>query len=116
MSSYKFGDRIPNANTITVNFSYNIFYDVYQMYQAVVTQATRTTIGNTIFGVTKTTHENDTNRTDSNGRPLATFENPNFAGPIDLEFDFTKTNGGVDFTPRGNVAIEYKAGDPRWYE
>lgn len=116
MASYKFADRVPNADIMTVNFSYNIFYDVYQMYQAVITNAARTTVGNTVFGVTKETHENDTGRTDSNGRPVATLEDPNFEGPIDSEFDFTKVNGGVNFTPRGSIAVENKSGDPRWYE
>lgn len=86
------------------------------MYQAVITNAARTTVGNTVFGVTKETHENDTGRTDSNGRPIATLEDPNFEGPIDSEFDFTKVNGGVNFTPRGSIAVENKSGDPRWYE
>lgn len=117
MAKQKFGDRLPNAKTVTLDFSYNIFYDVYQLYQAIVTSASRTTIGNTIFGVTKDTNSNDIGgRTDSNGRPIAELEDPNFDGPTDIEFDFSKPNGGVNFKANGSKAQEYKNGDPRWLE
>lgn len=117
MSKKKFGNQLPTTSDITITVNHNIFYDVYQLYQAINRNTKRYTIGNTIYGVTQTTNNNDIGGyTDSNGRAYATLEDPNFVGSIDLEFDFTKTNGGVDFTPRGSVAIENKAGDPRWYE
>ncbi|NDV83296.1 DUF4992 family lipoprotein [Bacteroides sp. 51] len=116
MSNKDFGNNLPNANTISTNISYNILYDVYRLYQAVQTNTVRTTIGNTIFSVSASPTGNDTSRTDSNGNPLATYEDPEFVGPFDVEFDLTKENGGVNFTPRGSVAVGNKAGDPRWYE
>lgn len=117
MANQKFGDRLPNANTVTLNISYNIFYDVYQLYQAVGNNTTRTTIGNTIFGVTQNTHDNDKGgRTDSNGRPLAELENPDFEGSVDMELDLSKPNGGINFKANGSKALEYKNGDPRWIE
>lgn len=116
-ASKDFANNLPNTNTLVTTFNYNIFYDVYRLYQAIQTQAKKTTIGNTLIAPTLGTQSNDVGgRKDNSGRPYATEEDPQFAGPIDLEFDLTLPKGGVDFKPSGSVAVENKSGDPRWYE
>ena len=32
------------------------------------------------------------------------------------ELDLLKTNGGVDFEPKGAEVVKNKSGDPRWYK
>ena len=60
---------------------------------------------------------NDTGgRKDDNGNPFATLEDPAFVGPFLQELDLLKTNGGVDFEPKGAEAVKNKGGDPRWYK
>ncbi|KAB6352827.1 DUF4957 domain-containing protein, partial [Bacteroides xylanisolvens] len=117
MANKDFANQLPNTNTLTTTIQYNIFYDCWRLYQAIQSQAKRYTDGNTIWGITRASENNDTGgRTDSNGKPYATLEDPNFKGPIDLSFDLTQAKGGVDFKPNASLATEKKAGDPRWYE
>ena len=47
---------------------------------------------------------------------VATLEDPAFVGPFLQELDLLKTNGGVDFEPKGAEAVKNKGGDPRWYK
>ncbi len=116
-ASKDFANNLPNTNTLVTTINYNIFYDVFRLYQAIQSQAKRTTIGNTLIAPTKGTQSNDVGgRTDSSGRPYATEEDPQFAGPIDVEFNLALPDGGVNFKPSGSVAVENKSGDPRWYE
>lgn len=117
MPNKDFANSMPNTNTLTTTIQYNIFYDCYRLYQAIQSQAKRYTDGNTIWGITKNSESNDTGgKTDSNGKPYATLEDPNFVGSITKSFDLTLDKGGVNFKPRGAVATENKAGDPRWYK
>ena len=117
MANKDFANQLPNTNTLTTTVQYNIFYDCWRLYQAIQSQAKRYTDGNTIWGITKASEGNDTGgRTDSNGKPYATLEDPNFEGPIDLSFDLAQPKGGVNFKPNGSVAVGNKAGDPRWYK
>ena len=118
MSNKDLANNMPTVNTFTINLQYNIFYDVFRLYQMLVNNTKKNTAGNTIFGVWGgTPNGNDTGgRKDDNGNPYATLEDPEFVGPFEVEFDLTKANGGVNFTPRGSIAVDNKAGDPRWYE
>ena len=43
-------------------------------------------------------------------------DSPAFVGPFLQELDLLKTNGGVDFEPKGAEAVKNKGGDPRWYK
>ena len=116
MTGKDFANNLANTNTITTYCCYNIFEDVFRLYQFVQTQTVRTTIGNTISGITNAVNSNDNGgRKDSNGNPLATEEVQGFTD-WSKELDLTATNGGVDFTPTGSVAIQNKSGDPRWYK
>ncbi len=40
---------------------------------------------------------------------------PGFVGPVDVELDLTKPNGGVNFKPTSAPCVEGKRGDPRWF-
>ena len=122
MSNKNFANTMPNTNTLVTTVQYNIFYDVQQMYQIIQSQAYMLTAGNTIFadGVKTwggTPNGNDTgDRKDKEGNPYATLEDPDFVGPFEQELDFSQVNGGINFTPRGPIAVGNNAGDPRWYE
>ena len=118
-SNKDFGNNIPNDKTsITQKVEYNIFYDVYRLYQYLQSNNKKSTVGNTIWGVDGgTPNGNDTGgRKDDNGNPFATLEDPAFVGPFLQELDLLKTNGGVDFEPKGAEAVKNKGGDPRWYK
>ena len=57
----------------------------------------------------------DTGKKDNSGNPYAILEDPEFSGPINLEFDLSQSKGGVNFKPAAPIATEYQSGDPRWY-
>lgn len=115
MNGKDFANNLANTNTLVFNVHHNIFYDTYRLNKLLSSQAKRYTEGNTIFGVFKTVDSSDTSKTDSSGNPYAILEDPQFAGPINTAFDLSQDNGGVNFTPAGPVALQYKSGDPRWY-
>lgn len=117
-SNKDFGNNMTNTSSMTQIMEYNIFYDVFRLYQYLQNNNKRRTIGNTIWGVDGgTPNNNDTGgRKDNEGNPYATLEDPDFVGPFLQEFDLTQAKGGVNFTPRGAVAVENQSGDPRWYE
>lgn len=118
-SNKDFGNNIPNDKTsMTQKVEYNIFYDVYRLYQYLQSNNKKSTVGNTIWGVDGgTPNGNDTGgRKDDNGNPFATLEDPAFVGPFLQELDLLKTNGGVDFEPKGAEVVKNKSGDPRWYK
>lgn len=119
MSNKDFGNGLPNTNAVVTDIKYNIFYDVFRIYQAITSNSIKSTVGNTIWGTWGgTPNNNDTGgRNDKDGNPYATLEDPNFVGPFeDLELDLTQDKGGVNFTPRSAIAVQNKSGDPRWYE
>ncbi len=122
MTGKDFGNNYINTNNnnsfITI-ITDNIYYDVYRVYQSYGTQTTRTFANNTICCPTKGIQSNDTGRTDNNGNALCiadedmAFENMDFT----QELDFTKDNGGLNFTPTGGATtLELGNGDPRWLE
>lgn len=117
-SNKDFGNNMTNTSSVTQNFEYNILYDVYRIYQYLQNNNKRNTAGNTIWGVDGgTPNSNDTGgRTDNNGNPYATLEDPQFVGPFLQEFDLTQPAGGVNFKPTGSIAMQNQAGDPRWYK
>ena len=116
MTGKDFANQLPNTNTIKTYCSYNIFEDVYRLYQFIQSQTASTTVGNTICGITNSLDSKDTGaKKDSNGNPFATAETQGFTD-WSKELDLTAANGGVDFTPTGSVAKQNKSGDPRWYK
>ena len=117
-SNKDFGNNMPNTGTVVLNTQYNIFYDVFRIYQYLQNNCTRHTPGNTIWGVDGgTPNGNDTGgRKDNDGNPYATLEDPQFVGPFLQEIDLDdQLKGGVNFTPTAPVATGNHAGDPRWY-
>lgn len=115
MTGKDFANNLANTDAVTTVMNYNILYDVYRVYQFVQTNTKRITLGNIVCNVASSESDNDTSRTDSNGNPLCTREDPAFVGPYLQELDLTQSNGGVNFTPTGSATISNKAGDPRWY-
>ncbi len=60
---------------------------------------------------------NDTGgRKDTQGNPLTTEDNPQFAGSFMQELDLTKENGGINLRPTSSYTVDNKIGDPRWFE
>ena len=51
---------------------------------------------------------------DGGGAPFASIYDPLFAGDVTQEMDFSKPNGGVDFTPQEYTIVANRGGDPRW--
>ena len=116
MNGKDFAYNMANTSTLVFNVHHNIFYDTYKLTQLLSSQGKRYTEGNTIFGIVKPVEPNDIGgRTDSSGNPYATLEDPAFSGPIDIAFDLSQSEGGVNFKSSGSVANEYESGDPRWY-
>lgn len=118
-SNKDFGNNMANTNTVVLNTQYNIFYDVFRIYQYLQNNCERHTPGNTIWGVDGgTPNGNDTGgRKDSDGNPYATLEDPAFAGTFLQAINLDdQEKGGVNFTPTAPVATQNQAGDPRWYK
>lgn len=117
MTNKDFANAMANTNTITATVEYNIFYDVFRLYQYIPTQGKKSTRGNIIWGEEGgTPNNNDTgSRKDDYGNPYATLENPQFVGPFLKELDLTKADGGVNFKPESELANKNHCGDPRWY-
>jgi len=115
MNGKDFANNLANTNTLVFNVHHNIFYDTYRLNKLLSSQGKRYTKGNTIFGVLKSVDSSDTGKNDSSGNPYAILEDPEFSGPIDLAFDLSRSEGGVNFKPAATVANDYKSGDPRWY-
>ena len=107
-----FANNMPTVNTMTDYVSNVIFYDVYRLYQYILNNHTRYTSNNTMWYVEASPQDNDTGgRSDTNGNPFTTLEDPGFTEPF-VELDLTKPNGGVNFKASG--AISSTIGDPRW--
>lgn len=96
----------------TMTIDHSIFYDVAQLYR--VNSGSRTYR----FNVLSSPREDDINRNssmnDSGGAPFASVYDPKFRGDVTQELDFSKPNGGVDFTPQEAQVIVNNVGDPRW--
>ncbi|MCI1681241.1 MAG: DUF4992 family lipoprotein [Bacteroides sp.] len=115
MNGKDFANNMANTNTLVFNVDHNIFYDTYRLNKLLSSQGKRYTEGNTIFGVLKSVDSSDTGKKDNSGNPYAILEDPEFSGPINLEFDLSQSKGGVNFKPAAPIATEYQSGDPRWY-
>lgn len=116
-SGKDFANQMPQTNAITVRIDHCIFYDVFRLYQYMHNNINRYTSFNTICGITNPVNSNDVGgRKDTNGNPYATEENPDFTGPVNIELDLTKENGGVNFKPKASYASQNMIGDPRWFE
>lgn len=51
---------------------------------------------------------------DSGKAPFASIYDPQFKGNVEQEIDFSKPNGGIDFTPQEYEIVVNRGGDPRW--
>lgn len=117
MSGKDFANNMPNTNTLTTKVQYNIFYDVFRVYQILQSQAKRYTADNIIYGVPgRDPQSTDLDRTDTDGKPYTTLEDPDFEGPFEVALNLEEVNGGLKFTPRSALALDKKIGDPRWIE
>lgn len=116
-SNKDFANNMPNTNTIKTTVEYCVFYDVFRLYQYIQSQSYMLTPGNTTWGVDggKPNNNDIGGRKDKKGNPYATLEDPGFTEPF-AEFDLAQPKGGVNFRPTGEVAVENRSGDPRWYE
>ena len=108
-----FANNMPTVGTMTDYVSNVIFYDVYRIYQYILNNHTRYTSNNTMWYYDcDDPQSNDYGgRSDTNGNPFTTLEDPGFTEPF-VELDLTKPNGGVNFKASG--AISSTIGDPRW--
>ena len=96
----------------SMTIDHSLFYDVAQLYR--VNSGTRTYR----FNVLWSPREDDINRNssmgDSGGATFASIYDPKFRGSVTQELDFSKPNGGVDFTPTEPQVVVNGVGDPRW--
>ncbi|MBO4598649.1 MAG: DUF4957 domain-containing protein [Bacteroidaceae bacterium] len=108
MTGKDFANNVATVGTITFTCHYNIFEDVFRLSKFIHNNYVKNVKGNTICGITNTVDSTDKDK-------YATVEIQGFTD-WSKELDLTATNGGVDFTPTGSVAIQNKSGDPRWYK
>ena len=106
----KFVNNI-NSNGMTTLVDHCIFYDICQTRRMSI--GYKTFKFNFWYAFTKPDN-NDPNQKDNSGAPFASVYDPQFAGNVLQELDFSKENGGVDFTPGEYEIIANRGGDPRW--
>lgn len=111
-TGWRFVNNTHAANH-TLRVDHCIFNDVSQLY--------RMNQGASIlyrFNFLWSPRQDDLNRNssmkDGGGAPFASIYDPLFAGDVTQEMDFSKPNGGVDFTPQEYTIVANRGGDPRW--
>ncbi len=111
-TGWRFVNNTHAANH-TLRVDHCIFNDVAQLY--------RMNQGASIlyrFNFLWSPRTDDINRNssmkDGGGAPFASVYEPQFVGDVTQELDFTKPNGGVDFTPQEYAIVSNRGGDPRW--
>ena len=116
-SNKDFANQMLNNGVFTQIVDHCIFYDVYRLYQYLLTNNKRTTTFNTIHYVDGSPQSNDTGgRKDNQGNPYTILDDPQFVGPFLQEFDLTQAKGGVNFRPTSAYTVQNQIGDPRWFE
>lgn len=112
-----FGNQILNNAVFSQTVDHCIFYDVFRIYQYLQNNNKKTTEYNTMHYVVTEPQSNDTGgRKDSQGNPLSTLDDPQFAGQFMQELDLTKENGGINLRPTSSYTVDNKIGDLRWFE
>lgn len=110
-----FGNNTTQQNAATYYMDRCVFYDVFRLYQYLHNNCTRYCNNCTMHYDEASPQSNDTGgRKDNNGNPFTVEEDPGFDLSQIHELDFSKPNGGVNFTAHG--AISSQGGDPRWRE
>ncbi|MBR1401890.1 MAG: DUF4957 domain-containing protein [Prevotella sp.] len=96
----------------TMTIDHSLFYDVSQLYR--VNSGTRTYRFNVLWSPREDDITRNSSMGDSGGATFAAIYDPKFQGDVTQELDFSKPNGGVDFTPTEPQVIANGVGDPRW--
>lgn len=101
-----FGNEMSSKNA-TVNYKNCIFDDVFRVSK--YSERTTVTSSDCVFWM-------ETGNVFNNDLNLGEECNPEFVGPVNLEFNLDQSLGGVNFTPRAALCVSNKIGDPRWLE
>ena len=97
-----FGNNIGNKNYFTCNFENNIFYDTRLVQKILGRGCVVNVLNNIMWCPTKGVDNTDKTK-------YVTEQDPGFTSEqVFQELDFSKPNGGLNFTPTVN------SGDPRW--
>lgn len=110
MSNKNFADRyINSASVCDMVIKGCVFYDTWRIQKIVGNNAhSIKPEDNTIWGITNEVDATDISK-------FATEEDPQFAGPVLQELDFSKKNGGLNLKPSSALAGGKHYGDPRWF-
>ena len=105
-----------NGTGFGCRFDHTIFYHLYQPFRRILEKgfaAGTSSMKFNFFYNPDSPTDSDYKR-DVNGAPCASLYDPMFEGDVNQELDFSKPNGGVNFTPLETVIVENNGGDPRW--
>lgn len=101
-----------SGNDFYLTVDHTIFYNVAQLYR--MNMGSRSYRFNFFWNDAQDDKNRNSSSKDSSNAPFASEYDPLFKGDITQELDFTKPNGGIDFSPQEYEIINNKGGDPRW--
>lgn len=99
-----------SGNDFFLTVDHMIFYNCDQLYR--LNQGSRTYRFNFWYNDDEA-QRRDMDSKDSSNMPFAAEYDPQFVGTIQ-EIDFSKPNGGLNFTPQEYMIVSNNGGDPRW--
>lgn len=102
-----------NANGQVLSIDHSIFYDINSVRQLPRFGGNKTFKFNFWWGITQIDNEDKTQK-DTGGSPFAFCDFDPQYGDVLKSMDFSKPNGGLEFTPGEYQMISNNAGDPRW--
>ena len=101
-----------SGNDLSLIVDHCIFYDVAQLYR--MDMGSKTYRFNFLWSPRQDDLNRNNNMLDSGKAPFASVYDPQFKGNVEQEIDFSKPNGGIDFTPQEYEIVVNRGGDPRW--
>ena len=101
-----------SGNDLSLIVDHCIFYDVSQLYR--MDMGSKTYRFNFLWSPRQDDLNRNNNMLDSGKAPFASVYDPQFKGSVEQEIDFSKPNGGIDFTPQEYEIVVNRGGDPRW--
>ena len=115
-SGWRFCNNVRVSAAFTLTIDHTIFYNCAQLYR--MNSGSRTYRFNFFWNDGQDDKDRNSSMKDSSDAPFASEYDPGFGGDnaaqIATELDFTKPNGGVNFTPTEYQIVFNRGGDPRW--
>ena len=115
-SGWRFCNNVRVSTAFTLIVDHTIFYNCAQLYR--MNGGTRSYRFNFFWNDGEDDKNRNNSSKDSSNAPFASEYDPMFGGnnaaQIATELDFSKPNGGVNFTPNEYQIVFNRGGDPRW--